>query len=190
MPRPSTREQIIEAGLRRFHSRGYNAAGVKDITDDAGVPKGSFYNHFDSKEALAIVALERYGNGLRIGDLTEPGSDPLARLRAHFEFLRDLVVKAGLARGCLFGNFGIEVADHSDTIRKAVNDGLHEWARHLAAAIAEAQAAGSVNAGADPAALARFLLNAWEGTLIDVRASQSAKPFDIFFTVAFGQLLR
>ena len=68
------REEIVEAGLAQFHERGFNAAAVKDITDRAGVPKGSFYNHFESKEALAMVTLERYGesraadgSGRRVG---------------------------------------------------------------------------------------------------------------------------
>ena len=61
MARRSMREEIVDAAVAQFHEKGFNAAAVKDITDRAGVPKGSFYNHFESKEALAIVALERYG---------------------------------------------------------------------------------------------------------------------------------
>ena len=95
------REAIVEAALAQFHERGFNAAAVKDITDRAGVPKGSFYNHFESKEALAIVALQRYGEGpgdWRISP-TRPW-EPVARIRAHFEFLRDEVVGYGNLRGC------------------------------------------------------------------------------------------
>lgn len=66
MSRRSVREEIVNAAVEQFHARGFNAAGVKDITDSAGVPKGSFYNHFVSKEALAVVALERYGESRRL----------------------------------------------------------------------------------------------------------------------------
>ena len=76
-------EEIVEAALAQFHERGFNAAAVKDITDRAGVPKGSFYNHFESKEALAIVALERYGEGRRLTDLADRSVEPVARIRAH-----------------------------------------------------------------------------------------------------------
>src|SRR5260370_32402330 len=88
MARHSLREDIVEAALEQFHSHGYNAAGVKDITDRAGVPKGSVYNHFDSKEALAVVALERYAERRRLEDLADRSVAPLARLRRHFELLR------------------------------------------------------------------------------------------------------
>ena len=61
MTRPNTREQIVQAGLKCLLERGYNGVGVQDITTAAGVPKGSFYNHFDSKEALGAEIVERYG---------------------------------------------------------------------------------------------------------------------------------
>ena len=71
MARQSMRDEIVAAALEQFHIRGYHGAGVKDITDAAGVPKGSFYNHFDSKEALAVVALQQYGEGRQIHQLAD-----------------------------------------------------------------------------------------------------------------------
>jgi len=101
MARHSLREEIVEAALEQFHAYGFNAAGVKDITDRAGVPKGSFYNHIDSKEALAVVALQRYAERRRLEDLAAPCAGPLARLRSHFELLRAETQKHGFTRGCL-----------------------------------------------------------------------------------------
>jgi TetR/AcrR family transcriptional repressor of nem operon len=189
MARPSMRKEIVEAALEQFHTRGFNAAGVKDITDRAGVPKGSFYNHFDSKEALAIVALEEYGATGRLQDLADSGVDPLTRLRRHFEAFRDEIVHHGFTRGCLIGNFGAEIADHSDTIRAAVRQGFEKWVAALAATISEAQQAGAVRSDLDPETTARFILGAWEGALLLARADRSAAAFDSFFAVTFGTLL-
>lgn len=183
------REEIVEAALEQFHAHGYNAAGVKDITDLAGVPKGSFYNHFDSKEALALVALQRYGSGRRMEALADKSVEPLTRLRAHFEFLRDEAVGRGMKRGCLIGNFGTEISDHSDTIRAGVLQSLRNWATLIAAVLTEAQETGTVRADLDPDKTARFVLNAWEGTLIEARASRAADAFDSFFTTVFDTLL-
>jgi TetR/AcrR family transcriptional regulator, transcriptional repressor for nem operon len=183
------RAEIVEAALAQFHERGFSAAAVKDITDRAGVPKGSFYNHFESKEALAIVALERYGVERHLEDLADTSVKPLDRLRGHFEFLRDEVVEFGYARGCLLGNFGTEITDHSEPIRASVQAGMQQWADLISGALIEAQQAGTVRAGLDPDATARFLLNAWEGTLIQARAEKSSAAFEAFFTVAFGDLL-
>lgn len=153
------------------------------------MPKGSFYNHVDSKEALAMIALERYGESRRLGMLTDTGVEPLTRLRAHFAFLRDETVGSGLRRGCLFGNFGTEIGDHSDTLRSGERDGLRAWATLVSAVITEAQSEGAVRAGLDPERMAGFIVNAWEGALIEARASRSTDAFDSFFTIVFGTLL-
>jgi TetR/AcrR family transcriptional regulator, transcriptional repressor for nem operon len=64
LPRPSTRNAILEAGMKLFNERGFSACSVQDITDAADVPKGSFYNHFKSKEALAAELVTEYGKGV------------------------------------------------------------------------------------------------------------------------------
>jgi TetR/AcrR family transcriptional repressor of nem operon len=184
------REEIVEAALAQFHERGFNAAAVKDITDRAGVPKGSFYNHFESKEALAIVALERYGDGRRLGDLADKSVEPVARIRKHFEFLRDEVISFGITRGCLLGNFGTEIVDHSEPIRIGVRTGLEVWSGLLAGAIAEGQEAGNIRTELNADQTARYLLSAWEGTLIQARAYKSTDPFDSFFQLTFSSLFK
>ncbi|MEV0408782.1 TetR family transcriptional regulator C-terminal domain-containing protein [Actinoallomurus sp. NPDC050550] len=189
MGRRGVREEIVEAALEQFHVQGYNAAGVKVITDAAGVPKGSFYNHFDSKEALAVVALERYGAGRPLHELTGGEGEPLARLRAHFEALRDAVVRYDFTRGCLIGNFGTEIADHSDVIREAVRQSLAQWTDAIAAVLTDARDAGALRAGLDPRATAGFLVNAWEGSLIRARADRSTDALESFFILIFDALL-
>ncbi|MEV5751474.1 TetR family transcriptional regulator C-terminal domain-containing protein [Actinoallomurus sp. NPDC052308] len=189
MGRRGVREEIVEAALEQFHVQGYNAAGVKVITDAAGVPKGSFYNHFDSKEALAVVALRRYGAEHPARELAGGHGEPLARLRAHFEAIRDYVVRHEFTRGCLLGNLGAEIADHSEVIREAVRQGLAQWTEAIAVVLAEARDAGVLRTGVDPRATAGFIVNAWEGSLIRARADRSADAFDSFFALVFGTLL-
>jgi TetR/AcrR family transcriptional regulator, transcriptional repressor for nem operon len=189
MARRSMREEISAAALEKFHTCGYNAAGVKDITDAAGVPKGSFYNHFDSKEAMAIEALRRYDAGGRLSNLADESLPPLPRLRAHFEAQRDDVVRYGYKRGCMLGNFGGEIADHSEPIRTAVAGSFERWSGLIAAAIAQAQQDEAVAASLDPATTARFILSAWEGALIYARVERAPGPFEAFFTTVFDVLL-
>ena len=189
MARHSLREEIVEAAFEQFHAYGFNAAGVKDITDRAGVPKGSFYNHIDSKEALAVVALRRYAERRRLEDLADPSAAPLAHLRGHFELLRAEIQKHGFTRGCLLGNVGAEVADHSDVLRAAVGQNLARWAELISQALAEAQHAGSLRPQLDPQATLRLVLSAWEGTLISARADRSSAALDTVFDLVFGTLL-
>src|SRR5580658_9997508 len=111
MPRPSAREEIVQAGMKCLVERGFNAVGVQDITDAAGVPKGSFYNHFESKEALGAEVVERYGaDETRREILTDPGVPPLQRLRRHFERISALNVDSHFKRNCILGGFASELA--------------------------------------------------------------------------------
>ncbi|MEV6994898.1 TetR family transcriptional regulator C-terminal domain-containing protein [Streptomyces sp. NPDC093228] len=190
MARASKREEIAQAALDQFHSHGFHATGINDITAAAGAPKGSFYNHFSSKEESALEALSRYADSLRFDILFTPGQPALDRLRAHFEFLRRMTVDSGFARGCLVGNFGVEVADHNETIRSAVRQSFDQWAGLISRVLTEAREAGELGAGLDADEAARFILSAWEGTLIVARADKTSIPFDSFFHMVFGVVLR
>ncbi|KJK52070.1 hypothetical protein UK23_04910 [Lentzea aerocolonigenes] len=190
MPRASVREQIVDAAYEQFHRHGYNAAGVKLITDSAGVPKGSFYNHFESKEALALVVMDRYGESRHLETLADKKVLALTRLREHFEFLAKDIVDFGYERGCVYGNFSTEAADHIPAIREGVRTGFDHWADAITAAIREAQEDGSITSSQDPGTLGRFLVNAWEGAIVGERAAKDGSSFAAFFTVAFDTLLR
>jgi TetR/AcrR family transcriptional repressor of nem operon len=183
------REQIVEAAIEQFHERGFNGAGVKDITDAAGVPKGSLYNHFDSKELLAVEAMRRYGASRRLEELARGPGAPLERLRQHFEFLRDEAVGYDLRRGCLLGNFGAEVADHNEQIRAVVGAGFTRWRDTIANVLRQAQAEGTVRAESDADTMAGFVLGAWEGALIVTRSRRTDEPLQAFFAIVFDQLL-
>ncbi|MFD4668965.1 TetR/AcrR family transcriptional regulator [Lentzea sp. NPDC058450] len=189
MPRASVREQIVDAAFEQFHRHGYNACGVKLITDSAGVPKGSFYNHFESKEALALVIMDRYGETRHLNLLRTADTPPLTRLRDHFEALASDIEDVGYDRGCVFGNFSTEAADHIPAIRSGVKAAFDAWADAIGAVIHEAQEDGSLVTTQGASTLARFVLNAWEGAIVGERAAKDGASFGAFFTVVFGTLL-
>src|SRR5471032_967226 len=89
MPKPNVREQIVTTSLNLLHSKGFNATSVQDITEAAGVPKGSFYNHFASKEALGMEVLQRYAGvaGSHLALLDDTALAPKARLARYFGLL-------------------------------------------------------------------------------------------------------
>src|ERR1700692_2570248 len=60
MPRPSNKEKLLADGLGLVHERGFGASSVRDITRAAGVPQGSFTNHFASKEAFGLEVMDLY----------------------------------------------------------------------------------------------------------------------------------
>jgi TetR/AcrR family transcriptional repressor of nem operon len=190
MARHNVREQIVEAGLKTLLEKGFNACGVRDITDAAGVPTGSFYNHFASKEALGAEIVERYAQeNSRRNALKDKTLPPLERLRRHFAGLNQMYADLEYGRGCLLGNFSAELADQSPLIRERLAALSASWTKNIEEAVRDAQADGSTWTRTDPADLAAFLLDAYEGALLRARVEKSGAPLDRFMTIAFGQIL-
>jgi TetR/AcrR family transcriptional repressor of nem operon len=190
MARPNTREQIVQAGLKCLVEKGFNAVGVQDITSTAGVPKGSFYNHFESKEALGVEIVTRYGaDGARREVLADPSIPPLLRLRRHFERINALFVDSQFERGCILGSFSAELANQSPTIRESLRNLYAQWTKDIETAIAEAQQQGKIANKTKAADIAAFLLDSYEGALLRARVERSRKPFDRFMKFAFTQIL-
>ena len=190
VPRENVRERIVDAALNLFHTRGYNGSGVNDIVLDAGVPKGSFYNHFVSKEALGLETIARYAGKKNIEVLRDRSLPPLVRLREHFDRLASDFSQCGYSRGCLLGNFGSEMADASPAIRDAVSATLQAWTDAVAGALSDARDAGSLPADKDVDKFARFLIDAWEGCLIRGKVTKNQAAVDDFFDITFGCLLK
>ncbi|MEW6454464.1 MAG: TetR family transcriptional regulator C-terminal domain-containing protein [Pseudomonadota bacterium] len=190
MARPSVKEQIVQAGLKVLLDKGFNGVGVQEITESAGVPKGSFYNHFESKEALGAEIVERYGmdNSRRqvLLDRSLPG---LKRLRGHFEGLNELFAKSKFERGCLLGNFSAELSNQSAIIREKLAELYGRWSKEIELAIEDGQKDGSIPRGKNAKQIAAFLLDAYEGALLRARVERSREPFDRFMAFAFEKIL-
>ena len=104
--------------MKLFIERGFSACSVQDITDAAGVPKGSFYNHFKSKEALAAEIVTEYAKGATDRSvLTDRRVPALTRLKRHFAVLNEYFSRCN--DGCLVGKFMAEVSDETPQIRRA-----------------------------------------------------------------------
>jgi TetR/AcrR family transcriptional repressor of nem operon len=182
------KSQIVEAGMAEMHARGYAACSVEHITRVAGVPKGSFYNHFASKEELAVEVAHHYFEVCGWPESPD-GESSTARLRASFEALHKVLRAHWFSRGCMWGNLANELADHSQAVRGELADGLAAWSGMVAALVAEAQRNGDTAAAGDPQVLGRFIVNSWEGAVTRCRVVKTDQPIDDFFVTIFGCLL-
>jgi TetR/AcrR family transcriptional repressor of nem operon len=191
-PKPGVRENLIQTGLRAIHTEGYAASGIQSIVEAANIPKGSFYNHFESKEAFGAEVTDAYferGLGKLQDILCNPKVAPIKRLEAYFDDRIEAFRTAQFSRGCLLGNLAAEVADHSTLIRGRIAHHLGGWSRFFEDCIAEAQKRGTIRNQLPAALMGRFLLNSWEGALLRMRAEKSDSPLLEFKKVIFGALL-
>jgi TetR/AcrR family transcriptional regulator, transcriptional repressor for nem operon len=192
MATKSTREHLIDVGVGLMHQNGYNATGLTDILKAAGVPKGSFYHHFGSKEDFAAAALERYGMreaehaAAVLNDTTTP---PLKRLRRYFSELRENYGQKAAIPGCMMGRFSLEIAEESPQLRKRISATFDHWQHTIAAVLRQAVAQNELPAGTDPESLAGFLLNSWEGALLRSQAQKNNAPLETFMRYVFDESL-
>jgi TetR/AcrR family transcriptional repressor of nem operon len=188
MPKPSHKDAFKAAGLRVMFRQGYHGAAVRDVAAEAGVPHGSFTNHFRSKEAFALEVLDDYFAHTRrlvdeaLGDATRT---PRERLRRYLEIVTDRLAADGFARGCLIGDFSLETSQVSEPLRQRLTQIYAEWLKPFAACIAEAQRAGEISDRFAPADLADFLLSSWEGAILRMKVERDPAPLDRFRRIAF-----
>jgi TetR/AcrR family transcriptional repressor of nem operon len=191
-PNPDTPRNLLRSGVRLLHAGGYSATGIQDIVAAAEVPKGSFYNHFPSKEAFGAAAVDLYfGEALPTlqAELTDRDVPPLERLRTYFNSRTLRFKKAGFARGCMLGNLSLEVADHSAAIRGRLSAHFETWSRLFENCIAQAQSSGAIRNPLPATLLANHLLDGWEGALLRMRVERSTEPLERFQTATFRALL-
>jgi TetR/AcrR family transcriptional regulator, transcriptional repressor for nem operon len=187
MPRPSVRDKLIAAAVDAFQTRGYKACTIEDIADRAKVFKGSFYNHFKSKEALAVEVVRLYDKKLA-DSLLNDAESPMRRLRLHFDFMLAQYQRFGF-RGCLLGNLTTEVGEAGPALRTALVRAFDRWCGRVTEVLRQAQAAGEIKNVHDPEALARYLVNSWEGATTRLKLVKNQEPMDDFFALALGSLL-
>ncbi|MET0334844.1 MAG: TetR family transcriptional regulator C-terminal domain-containing protein [Rhizobacter sp.] len=186
-------ERLLAAGLDLFLRQGYNATGVQALTDHAGVPKGSFYNHFTSKEAFAAAIVERYEQQMiRSWErmmATAPEA-PMAAIRHVFAQMVSYHERKDCHAGCLIGNFAAEIALTSDACRQNLLVAQLGWRERLAGLVSAAQASGEIRSDIDATALSALTWAAWEGALLRMKVERTTAPLRESITLIFDQLAR
>lgn len=164
--------------------RGYHGTGVQEIVQAAGVPKGSFYHYFASKEDFALQALEalyrprleRY----RVALNEAPGT-PCQRILAYYrELTAHFSRQEKPEYHCFIGSLSFEMAELCPPIGQKVLASLGQSVELLADCLEQARRQGEIAADSDCAAIAEFIGNAWEGALLRMKVSGSVTPLQRF----------
>ncbi|MFF8593851.1 TetR/AcrR family transcriptional regulator [Streptomyces sp. NPDC015220] len=172
MPQVSVKGKLVEHAEGVFRRKGFNGASVQDITNAAGVPKGSFYNHFKSKQELAAEIVRRYSDATDIGMLTGAGDGPaLERLRTHFATQADRTRSTGVEFGCLLVTMASDTPTAGEEVGSAVRHSIAGWTDLLAAVIEEGRRTGEIRPGPPARDVAAFLIDAFEGGALRGKAT-------------------
>lgn len=191
MSKESTRDALLEAGRQVFLERGYTNAGIDHIVQRAGIPKGSFYYYFKSKEQFGLAVIDEFAarHEARIAEAMDDTSrGPLNRIRHYFEEGLHRLATDQCRDGCLIGRLGQEMASQNDAYRVRIDEIFSAWTSRLADCVRQAQEVGELSTDWEPEMLAEVWLGGWQGALLRARTARSTRPLRRFldFMLARG----
>lgn len=178
------RDLILAKGAAVMTRRGYHGTGVQEIVQAAGIPKGSFYHYFASKEDFALQALDfiyqprlqRYAEAL-----SNPALSPRQRVLSYYgELLAHFRQQERLEYHCFIGSLSFEMRELLPAIGEQVEAILQTSALTLQRCLEQAQQCGELAADEDCANLAAFIANAWQGVLTRLKVGSQAQPVEEF----------
>lgn len=188
-----TRKDLIKVGLKALLANGYDGVGLGPILAEAGVPKGSFYHFFSSKEAFACAVLHAYSEHYRqnlVVLLTDTTQSPRQRLETYFATLEQELRDEQPLGGCLYGVVAQTLATRSPALRMALQQCFALWEFNLRGVLREAEHANVLAPGVTADAAAAFLIEAYEGALVRMKAEDSFAPFERFKEYGLRRLFR
>ena len=177
------RQRLTSVGVALLTKKGFGATGLDEVTAKAGLPKGSFYAYFDSKEAFGLVLIDAYAkffNEMLDHAFLNEAQTPLERLNSFILEARTNMAKYDFNRGCLVGNLGIEIYSLPGVFRQRLVDIFCVWQGKTQSCLLAAQALGEIGGHINCAAKAEAFWIGWEGAILRAKLERRAAPIDTF----------
>lgn len=175
------RQSILAHGQRIMAGKGFSGVGINEILTASGVPKGSFYHYFGSKDAFGEALLESYFEDY-LADLdtilSASGLNMAQRLMSYWQNWQDTQSFFDCQGKCLAVKLGAEVADLSEAMRLALKRGTAGITARLARAIEAGVAEASLSIDGTPEAVAQSLYQLWLGASLMVKIARNTQPFE------------
>jgi len=188
-----SREALLQAGVEILTEKGFSSSGIDEILRRVGVPKGSFYHFFGSKEVFGAELVTRYAAYFAckldrfLLDKTIP---PLQRLRNFTADARSGMARHEFKRGCLIGNLGQEMGTLPESFREQLRAVFHDWQARVAHCFEEAKACGEMGEMSDCHQLAATFWIGWEGAVLRAKLDGTPEALDLFADFFFSSLSR
>lgn len=187
-----TKAHLIRVGLETLTEFGFSATGLDTILKKAGVPKGSFYHYFKSKEAFGIALVNAYDEYFITKlkkYLTDSSTPPLERL---IHFTQSAIMgmqKYQYKRGCLVGNLNQELNHLSNEFKTRLLQSYVAWQQQVEQCLNEAQQQGTLAKSVNTKFMSEYFWIGWEGAVMRAKLTQSSKPLTLYTEMFLRALL-
>jgi len=181
--REPTRDRILQAGYGLLLRQGYHATGLKQILDEAQVPKGSFYHYFDSKEHLAAELIDHYQQRELQRwqrDFLSTAGARLAQMRLGLQTVIDGYRHCPDRQfGCLLATLSGELALTTPFLRSAIDRANQAICAAISDDMRQAQQQGDLRTDLSADALAALFWSAWQGATLQAKVARSTRPLEL-----------
>ncbi len=163
------KERLLRAGMKLFYENGFHGTTIDAVLAEAGVPKGSFYHHFGSKDVFGQAVLDRYITFQ--GDMftkwaAKKNLSTADQMTGYFKDMAQIFIKSGFQTACLTGKFSTEVAATSDVFREQLAAQIFMWKTHVSAVLAAGQERGDIRRDRSSDELADAVLALIQGAFV------------------------
>lgn len=192
MTRIETRQSLIQVGTDVIGSHGFNPTGLNTVLKTAGVPKGSFYYYFASKEEFGLAIIDEFAiayNDKIAHFLNNESLSPLQRIRAYLDDGLVIIREGMCKRGCLIGTLGQELSSQNETFRVRLDQVFEGWKQQFGRYLQSAVDCGELPEEADVEQLSEFLLSGWQGAILRAKMHSSITPLQAFIDIVFANVL-
>jgi TetR/AcrR family transcriptional repressor of nem operon len=182
------KKEIIRKGSELFRKQGYHNTGISDILHACNIPKGSFYNYFNSKEDFAIKVLDHYGDSqleYARHKLKDREHSPVDRLKSYYLALIDLVNQEDVKSGCLINNISNEMGGLNERLADAANRNFMKWIDIIARIVAKGQAISEIRNDIGALEIAEYLHGTFYGMLSRMKATRNVENLHDWHTMTF-----
>lgn len=182
------RDKLLKTGMTLIRAGSYEGVGINDVLRASGVPKGSFYHYFQSKESFGLnVAAYYHAQQMDSANemLNAAGSPAAERLRAFFQKAYDEFEAHDFRQGCLMCNLSTELADEEPAFQTLLTEHWRELSAIIADCIADLDNADIGLEHLDDREAADWLLNSWSGALTRMKAAGNGEPLRLFLKATF-----
>jgi TetR/AcrR family transcriptional repressor of nem operon len=188
----NTRDRIIETGAEIVHRKGFNHTGIQEILNAAGVPKGSFYNYFKSKDDFGLQIIDYFlahFQQIAKKTLEDNRISPLSRIYAFLTAFMEHFESQNYAGGCPIGNLAQEMGDLSPVFRKKLREAMDLMVDAYSRVLSAAQNDGKIMKSLNIKDTASFIIASWHGAIIQMKLSRSLDPLKNHRKFIFDHLL-
>lgn len=178
-----TRQRLLRAGIESLTESGYSSIGLDSILKREGIPKGSFYYYFSSKEAFGQEIIESYNQFFKnklVKCLQPSRQQPLSGFHAFVADAISGIEKYQFQRGCLIGNLGQELNTLPPSFRSQLAGVFSQWSDLLADYLREEQAYGHIANSLNCAQQSELFWIGWEGAVLHGKLQKSSQPIQLF----------